>query len=569
MDLYGNAKWPGVEGLRSFNYTRSLGITAGAISMVVPPQPASGFAQNADLKLSFGGYQRTLEDCLLDKVKPVINDEGFIDWRLELWDRRWRWKDTGKISGRYNVRRVPGKIEETTKKRLRDLARLCLKAMNEGDGDIDALPHDVFLEIDWDYANPAAALEDLCNSVGCRVGLGRGDRLTVFKLGKGRQLPSNAMEGGLTFDPPDLPGKLVIVGARSKYQFDAKLIPVGLDLDQKVKPIDKLSYTPTAFGIKTWAYSDAEHFHDVKDLRARKLAQQTVWRWYQIGGEHLVLPKVPKPVENLDDVLPLNDFQVYTHKVGERTEPMPSQVYGSWWNGGESNKPEVDPAEVKRNLDGSAEGLYYQGFHLDTKTGIVKFSQAVYSHKKLDVLPTGEDAVAGQKIIPAAIWLKACCGLRDKETRGWTRGEFTRAWRIAGRPVRRRGQEESVKYKLREDLEYAAWKDWAAGGNSKDNKTEFDEIGEEYFAAVEAEYVQNESGSASYRGWVDVENDGAIQQLSYILTEGGFAITRVSRNREEAHISPSYKERRMVEKILLSEEKMRERFMEEILAKRA
>lgn len=538
--------------------------------MVVPPQDAAGFVQNGDLHLSFGNFSRTLQDCLLDKVRPVINDEGFMDWRLELMDRRWRWRKTGKLSGRYNVRRSSVDIVPETKKKLIDLAVLCTKAMNEGDANLAPLKTiDAFPEVDWDYVNPAAALEDLCNSVGCRVGLGANDVLTVFRVGSGRQLPGNAMEGELTFDPPDLPGKLVIVGARHKLQFDAELEAVGLDLDQKIKPIDKLSYIPTWFGHKTWAFSDAEHFNDVTDIKARKLAQQTVWKWYRIKVP-LKLAKLPAPVNNLDDVLPLNDYQVFQHKVGDRVEPMPVQVYGSWWEGTEAHKPEVDPATVKRKLDGSAEGQYYQGFNLDTKTGIVKFSNATYLHQRITgPLPDGTPILAGHMVVEARLFLKGCCGIRNKDTRGWYRGEFTRAWRINGRPVRRRGAEESVEYRIREDLEYAAWKDWAAGGVERDNKAAFDQVGEEYFTSVEREYTQTDSGSGTYRGWIPIESDGAIQQISYILTEAGFAVTRVSRNREEMHIAASYKERRLVEKILADEAKWRERFLEELAAKRA
>lgn len=565
-DLFGNVKWPGVTGLCSFSYTRSLGISPGPIVIVVPPQDPGGFEQNGDLTISFGKYSRKLEDCLLDKVRPSINDAGFVDWRLELLDRRWRWKKTGKISGRYNVRRTPTTIIPATKKKIRDLAKLCCEAMQEDDAKLDALDENVFPEVDWDYANPAAALEDLCNSCGCRVGLGKNDVLTIFRVGKGRQLPEEPMEGEATFDPPDLPGKLVIVGARHKIQFDGLLEPVGLDLDGEVKLLKDLSYTPVSFGVKTWEYSDVEHFNGVKNLKAKKLAQQSVFRWYRLKPP-IKFPKIAKPIQTLDEILPLNDHQVYVQTVAGREEHLPPQVYGSWWDGNESHKPELDPPGIKRNLDGSAEGMYYEGFQLDTRTGIVKFSQPVYSHAPIGpMLPDGSTVIGGIKVIPATLYLKCSSGLRDKQTRGWYRAEYTRAFQVGGRPVRRRGKEESVEYVRRDDLEYAAWIDWAAGGAEKDNIANFNQIGEEYFKAAEKQYMQVDSGSASYKGWIDIENDGAIQQVSYLLSDSGFAITRVSRNREEPHIAPSYKERRMVEKILLAE--ARDKAIEDVLAKR-
>ena len=61
------------------------------------------------------------------------------------------------------------KIRPGTEKKPQALATLCLQAMGEDDYDVSALPNDARPEIDWSYQNPAEALQQLCDKLGCRV----------------------------------------------------------------------------------------------------------------------------------------------------------------------------------------------------------------------------------------------------------------------------------------------------------------------------------------------------------------------------------------------------------------
>ena len=126
----------------------------------------------------------TIPDCKVD-VLAAIKDSGGLRWQLTLKDRRWRWRDCGLIAGRFNVvddsgqysKQIPNAFNQykttlaqptkyipwTTLTPLA-LATLCLDAMNETGYSID-LPNDVFSlpKIDWDYVNPAQALQRLCD----------------------------------------------------------------------------------------------------------------------------------------------------------------------------------------------------------------------------------------------------------------------------------------------------------------------------------------------------------------------------------------------------------------------
>ncbi len=82
-------------------------------------------------------------------------------------DYRWAWV-FGAIDGRYNQIRA-NEIVPKTKKTPRELAKLCFEQMGVSRFKVEALPDDLFPEINWKEANPAQALEDLCAQHGCVI----------------------------------------------------------------------------------------------------------------------------------------------------------------------------------------------------------------------------------------------------------------------------------------------------------------------------------------------------------------------------------------------------------------
>lgn len=533
----GLAFFDGIPSILGASMTFSLGASPSICTLTVPPQRGR-FLLSGVLTFVYGPHRFSFQNAKVDKLDITIAQDGTEIWNLRIMDRRWVWRDTGKISGFYNVRRDRNEVVPGTEKRPQELARLCLDAMHERNYDVSAMPNDVFPEIDWDYSNPAEALSRLCDQLGCAIAMGLDNRVRIVRLGFGGALPFNwaTTEGSVNLDPPDPPGEVVIVGARDKWQADLALEAVGLDVDGKIKPIDKLSYIPRVRGRKTWRYSDVDHFLNIKDTRVRGLAQQSVFKWYRIKTP-FVLPGSKEKIADLDRILPLLSTQVETVKTDDgREEPRPPWVYGKFWDGFESHEP-GQKDEKEKDLTNKPQGMYTKGFAVDTELGIVKFSEPVYL-MKLD-----NRVAAGRKVWPAKMFLRIGVNLRDEETRAWRRTEHRR------KPQGKKTFPGTKRYVVRDDVQREIWKKWDPPSKVNDNLKEIEAIAREYLATELAEYQVQEAGSITYAGLLPISPDGAIRQVTWTITDNGFAFTRASRNREELLVTPSYEERRMFEKL--------------------
>ena len=533
----GLAFFDGVRSLLGATMTLSLGTSPSICTLTVPPQPGR-FLLSGTLTFVYGPVRFAFPNARVDTVDIITGADGTQRWVLRIMDRRWVWRETGQISGFYNVRRDTNKVVPGTEKRPQELAKLCLEAMGERGYDVSALPNDVFPEIDWDYTNPAEALSRLCDQLGCTVALGLDNRVRIVRLGVGAALPFNGLstEGNVTADPPDPPGELVIVGARDKWQADLALEPVGLDVDGKIKPIGKLSYVPRVRGRKTWRYSDIDHFLDVRNVNARGLAQQSVFKWYRIKTP-FTLPGRAERIKELDRILPLLTTQVETVRTDDgREEPRAPWVYGRFWDGFESHEPR-EKHDNEHDVQNRPQGLYTKGFSLDTDLGIVKFSEPVYL-MKLD-----NTVAAGRQVFPAKLFLRVGVNLRDKKTRAWIRTEYTR------RPPGTKTFPTTKRFILREDIQREIWQKHTPPAKLEDNLQETEKAARHYLIAALREYEATQAGSITYAGLIPISPDGAIRQVTWTITEEGFAITRASRNREELLVTPSYEERRLYERL--------------------
>lgn len=538
MAAQGLAFFNGVQSLLGFSFTFGQGITPSVANLTIPPQPGR-LLQNGELLLTYGPTRIRFPRCRVDVAEATVDPEGREVWALRILDRRWIWREAGKISGFYNVRRGAPRdgILGGTVKRPQELAKLCLEAMGEKGFDVSALPDDSFPEISWDYENPAEALANLAGLLGCRVVLGLDDRTRIVEVGKGEtlKLTPTALEGALSEDPGDPPGKIVIVGGRTEFQGDFALEPVGLERDGKVVPIGSLSYAPKVAGRKTWEYTDVDHFQDVSNLRDRGLAQQSVFRWYRIKTPFR-LPGLKQKFRDLDRILPLLTRQAEIFETADgRKEPRPPWIYGRFWDGGET----VKPAETKleRDLENKPRGLYTKGFSLDANLGVVKFSEPVYLCK-LD--PT---LTSGQRVNPAQIVLRVAVNLRDDETRAWIRAEYER------KPPGKKADKKSAAYIVADEITAQFWTQWSAPAGVKDNTKQTKKEAADRLEVEVARYDTRTAGAFTYGGFVKISPDGAIAQITWTIDSRGFATTRVSRNREELISTPSFAERRMFERI--------------------
>jgi hypothetical protein len=266
-------------------------------------------SKNGDVKLKYGGTTIKLKNCTIDFVEQMVGDQ--LVWNVTILDRRYRMQD-GAISGRYNVRyRNQTDIRPETKKTLKELATLCLQAMGETQWDIGKLPDDEFPEADWFYANPLESLTELCESLGFRpIFDWHKDQVQIVKPGEGAALDLSLPyeKDSLTYNPPELPGRLVVVCGPSRGQYDFDIVPKGQNPDGRILDLDELAYHPaqamapwysnngtiggySPLDISTGTKWDTKYwntigvnptFLNVRPPYYRHLALESVYRWYQI-----------------------------------------------------------------------------------------------------------------------------------------------------------------------------------------------------------------------------------------------------------------------------------------------
>ena len=239
------------------------------------------YTDGGTLAIAFDRVRLEFPDCRLADAYLRRSQGGYVIG-LSIVDRRWKWA-FGAISGRYNLRCADESIDpENRARRPQELARLLLDGMGETGYDVSLLPNDARPLIEWISAVPAQALADLCDGLGCRVVLGIDNRVRIVRAGLGAFLPEGGrVTEGIGIDPPERPDALAVVCGPTRYQAKWELEAVGLDTDGAIKPIDELSYKPSA----GWENEYPGLFSGVEGTRSRRRRVESVYRWYRIKKE--------------------------------------------------------------------------------------------------------------------------------------------------------------------------------------------------------------------------------------------------------------------------------------------
>lgn len=215
---------------------------------MVMPIDGSLPEKNGDVTLTYGTTEIVLKGCTIDYMDRPDGAALVLD--LNILDRRWRWP-TAVIGGLYNQRWKNGtELRAETKKKPSELAILLLKALGETKYDVSALKAvdgKDFPIMNWDVTPAANALQELCERYSYRAIYDWFDDMVhIVKLGTGAELAINnlVLSNSQTYNPPELPGELVCLGAPTSVQADWALYPVGVDSDGQIKPINKVVYAP-------------------------------------------------------------------------------------------------------------------------------------------------------------------------------------------------------------------------------------------------------------------------------------------------------------------------------------
>lgn len=592
----GRMSFPGVQRILQCTASCTHGTSPSVLTITMAPQPNT-IGVGGDLVLWYAGARIVFRDCKVDSASFERTAQGLI-WRVSLWDRRWKWKDDngcGQISGQYNIWRDDftlrsGEEDElqsggktiNTEKTPRELAELCLNAMGEYKFDVSALPEEPRPPVDWDYANPARALDELCGELGCRVTIRLSDNAVVIvRVGQGRMLPgSPLLDDSLTIDPPEIPDKIAIVCGPSEYQVDFFLEAVGLDYgtvkdgpgvtlsENILKPIDKLSYRPA----NGWSEADMPYFmsvgtgniagsgpEDVTGLRA--MAQKSVFKYYRIrfpvgipgyeGDEGDELIRIREQIE-------IDDVQIKMHNVNGQSEPMPAFVFGVWFpERGDLNntEPKLTPfpgAPPKKlfNTQQLWTPLITGGYTIDMARGLVIFDNHVYRNTHADAAEAGKKP-AEMTVGQAHLILRCKCVVRDKKTRAvhrYVRERVTGANFGTGTRYVRHEEIVHIHLPTYDKESYASLPNgkWLIKYKMYTNQDECDEICDYYLDALMQEYQVAQPQSREYPGLLPVDLDGAIQHVMYVINGEGCKTT-VSRNNELLDYTLPFKDRRRID----------------------
>lgn len=544
-DPIGLASFPGVGRIVRASYTLSHGITPGAARIEIAPQ-ANLPARDGPFSFAFagGGFNvlLTFPFCRVDRAS-LIRDEAGDLVAFDVWDRRWKWQYT-LISGRYNVRLGENSIDPKTQRTPQQLAAILLDAMGESGYSVAGLSHVGLArpEVVWDRDTAAQELAELCERYGCRVCYGLDNRVRIVRTGEGAplpDLPGRIISRSASIDPPENPDFLLWASAATEFQVCFGLEPVGLDTDGQTKKIDDLSYKPPG----GWEKQNPGTMGDVDagaeptepgqyKARPRDLALRTVWKQYRITGtlagtkeqiaKYLKLKK-PLP-EGIEIFLPLGDelVQTYTDNDGKKRR-----------------KPAIISGEFSQHALGKLGNTkkweaYRLPFRILGERGIVEFQHPVY---KVD--PNNGDRK------PADIVLCTTCNVRTDLTAAYARFEetFTFAGTAAGTGPRVLKHDEAEHWvRIKYD---SAGKPTGVTHNDAEVLAQ----AKHDLIAAALEYETASPLEVTYDGIIPINPDGAIQQITWEVVEGQGATTRASRNDEHEYRLPSYKERRLWERV--------------------
>jgi hypothetical protein len=537
--LKGFAIWGGIQDFVDASMTYTPGVAPNMATIQIPPQDAGKIYSAGPLIWRFGDQTWTFQGCRLQSIRSRLTDKGNV-WELSILDRRWVWTECGKISGYYNAR-AGEKLKPGTEKKPQDLARLCLEAMGEQRFDVSQLPNEARPEVDWDYILPSEALAQLCDQLGCVIILGLNNRVSIQRKYVGAQLPVPGItQGDLALRPPDPPGRIIVTGARSRFQAELPLRAVGKDTDGSVKPIEELSYRPEG----GWGFSDLQDFSGMSDPTAKKLAQESVYRWFRVEAP-FKLPNLRGEVDDVRRILPLETVQVEKWERDNRQVPRPAWVYGEFWAGDDTGRKSINISDTEANLREKSQAIWQNGFSIDATHGIVKLSEPCYL-LELSTLTTESNNVpkrVNPQNIPPKLWLRTAVSLRDAKTWGWLRSEFER--RFSGRSA----APAHARYFRHDDIIHEQYFDFERGtGRLIENYREINKAGQYYLDRHAIEYNPEQSAAISYVGLKPIQVDGAIWQVAWSIS-GGMATTQATRNREEMTLSVSYQEKRFLAKL--------------------
>jgi len=537
--LQGIVDYPGLNGqFKSADYCHTNGVEPGICTIEMPQEVVPNLAQTGDLTFTYGDQTVTLPNCYAETANVAASQGGFIA-RVAIKDRRWAWK-FGSISGHWNQRMPSGtcadeefngaavqidgdatKIRSGTELAPQNIATNCLNLMGEQNFDLSALPSDARPEINWSHANPAHALEELCEGLGCRVSyVLESDSVVIVTIGQGNPLPDNGQQQWVSYgmSAPALPTAMRVVGGPTVWQGFLPLEAVGIDADGSINPIDSLTYAPSA----GWG-SDLT-FSTITNPIWKALADKCLYRYWRI--------KIPDG--GLNPPTTAASPNITIHKA--------AQV--KLWD--RQLDTHNDPNDQARIVHKRPEiwGYFENGFGQNINTP--QQAQKYADHCEVDterwLVITGDrhlQTVGGQNL-PAQLYVKIAFSVRSTAT-----------WEPLRYKLRRQlssnlQTQDHIIHREEIFLKVVGTYDDSFNLQSSTDNADADSLDDQanyYLDAELNQFLAVQSFDIPYVGIVPIQPDGLIQQVTYSITagEGGGTLTRASLATEHNDYVKPYK----------------------------
>jgi hypothetical protein len=553
--LIGFATYPGVGNVLAANFTISHGITPSVCQIELTPQIGLP-ALDGTLAFWWGtvgiGLLPLLQfpGCRLDLATVERTPSGLIN-RISVVDRRWRWR-FGEISGSANVRLDDQTLDPRFKATTETLATLCLQAMGEDSFDLSGLANvaAIYPEVNWDHDNPALALQQMIEPLGCRIVLSPlTNTVKIVQMGVGVAPPDSIgpiMSRGEGAKIPERPDGLKVVCGKSRFQYDFFLEAVGQDVDGTIQLIDDLSYAPSG----GWQFETPGYFGGIssepvgpQNTNPQQLARDTVYRWYRIAIENLdgspislAIDGTGNPttdVQFLRQILPIEDVQVQkfvdTFDPDNPVRSLPAMVYGTHAD------------ELLSFANSDPREPIQANFSIDREKGIVKFDTHIYRYLE------DEDDSAGQGFDSADLYLRVACGFKDADSFAAARAELT--YDFPDNP-----QGTGYKQLKHDEIVFLVvantTQDPETGIVSVDGWDDNAELvaaeADLYLTAAQFEYQITGQEDVTFAGLAALDLDGIVQQITWVVG-GPEATTRVGVNCEFSTEVVPFRQRRLFE----------------------
>jgi hypothetical protein len=380
----------------------------------------------------------------------------------------------------------------------------------------------------------------------------------IAQKGEGNNLPAlDALTFNAAIEPAEIPTSITVLGSPIVYQAIFKLLPAAKEYDGSIVPLDSVSYKPAG----GWGLSKARAFRDTitpgfvanngitygtatqEEISA--LAASCVWKYFRFSSNDpydnsrpITIPGLAQDAPGLQILTPYQldflDACVYSDPKDPKGKPynLPVNVWGSVFKGAipffnpwKSNDLTI-PTDVFRGI----------GFSIDNARKIIIADRHLYAVNSSD--PSNPQAYA------PTLYCKCSVNVRDQN------GKLVRYSK--NQPLTNLVNTRP-QYVIREDIVLVRMAEFDTGSltvKSQADNNEPCEIIANYYLTQEIKKLEPKpTQSQSFPGFIPIEPDGAIAQITWSVGNLTPATTTGSLNREHRFWCPTFEQRLFQQRI--------------------